>query len=315
MTPPVLPPGPLPPVPPGTTALDPRRNAYRDDLAADSLRGLIEAPRYVTGAPAQIARASVPVRKLPFASACFETEALFGEHVTVYDVTEGWAWVQLEADQYVGYLPADTLTANIKPATHRVKAIGTFVYAVPDIKSPPMMHLSLNAQLAVAESIDRFYHLATGGYVIARHVAEIDWRDRDFVEVAERLTGTPYLWGGRSRIGLDCSALVQLSLMACGIAAPRDSDMQRAELGTAVELPADLDVLLSATGGPDDLQRGDLLFWPGHVGIMGDAIMLLHANAHHMAVAIEPLPEALARITATGSELRAIRRMTGIVGV
>jgi cell wall-associated NlpC family hydrolase len=293
------------PPPPLQQRLDPRCNAVRADLAAESLRGQVAAPRYVVGSPGQIIRAAVPLRKTPVPSAGLETEALFGERVTVFDVADGWAWVQLETDRYVGYLPADTITADITTTTHRVKAIGTFVYAVPDIKSPPIMHLSLNAALAVADSDERFHRLATGGYVFARHVAEIGWRDRDFAEVAERLMGTPYLWGGRTRIGLDCSALVQLSLAACGVPAPRDSDMQRDTLGEAVAIPHDL----------EGFQRGDLLFWGGHVGIMSDGVMLLHANAHHMAVTIEPLPEAMARISGTGSELVAVKRMMpGAVG-
>jgi cell wall-associated NlpC family hydrolase len=284
---------------PSTTRPDPRRHAYRDDVAADSLRGVVAAPRYVAGVRAQVARPVVPVRKVPVPSAGLETEALFGETVQIYDVANGWAWIQLEADGYVGYVPADTLSRDVRPATHTVKSIGTFVYATPDIKTPPLMHLSLNAAITVTGSDERFYALAGGGHVIARHIAERGWRDRDFVEVAERLLGTPYLWGGRTRIGLDCSALVQLSLMACGIAAPRDSDMQRAELGSEIAIPEDL----------DGLQRGDLIFWPGHVGIMSDSVMLLHANAHHMAVCCEPLPEAAARIRATGHEIAAIRRM------
>ena len=281
--------------------LDPRRNAFRAGLAAESLRGLIDAPRFVKGSPAQIARASVPLRKTPVASAGLETEALFGERVQVYDVAEGWAWVQLEADRYVGYLPADTLTPDVKAATHRVRSIGTFVYAVQDIKSPPILHLSLNSQLCVVETAGPFFQLASGGYVVSRHVAEAGRGERDFVSVAERFLGTPYLWGGKTRIGLDCSALVQLSLNACGIAAPRDSDMQREELGETVPVPEDL----------EGLQRGDLLFWNGHVGIMADGIMLLHANAHHMSVSIEPLPEAVARIKSTGSEIVAVKRLAG----
>lgn len=281
--------------------LDPRRYPFRADLAAARLQGQVIAERYVTGAPGQIARPVVALRRVPRADAAFETEVLFGERVTVYDVAEGWAWVQLETDGYVGYLPADTLARDVLAATHRVKATGTFIYATPDIKSPPLMHLSLGAHLSIVETGERFYQLAGGGYVIARHVAEFDWRDRDFVEVAERFLGTPYLWGGRTRIGLDCSALVQLSLSACGVWAPRDSDMQMAELGTSVDVPADL----------EGLQRGDLVFWHGHVGIMGDAIMLLHANAHQMAVSIEPLPEVAARNKNAGSGIVDVRRMDG----
>ena len=285
-------------------SLDPRRNAFRPDLAAEALRGRVDAPRFEAGRSGRIARPVVPLRKVPQPSAALETEALFGEPLTVFEVAGGWAWVQLAGDGYVGYLPADTVTYELQPATHKVKAIGTFLYAVPEIKSPPLMHLSLGAQLAVTETEDRFYRLATGGYVISRHVAELGWADRDFVEVAERLLGAPYLWGGKTRIGLDCSALVQLSLAACGIAAPRDSDMQRDELGEAVLIPDDL----------EGFQRGDLMFWPGHVGIMSDGIMLLHANAHHMAVAIEPLPEAAARIQGTGSALVAVKRLPSRTG-
>jgi cell wall-associated NlpC family hydrolase len=285
--------------------LDPRRNVYREDCAAESLRGQIDVPRYVVGTRAQVARSVVPLRRVPVATAGLETEALFGEQLTVYDVDNGWAWVQLDGDGYVGYLPVETLTPDLAAPTHRVKSVGTFVYSAPDIKSPPVMHLSLNAVVSVTDVADRFVQLATGGYVVARHVADIAWADRDFVEVAERLLGTPYLWGGRTRTGLDCSALVQLSLAACGIAAPRDSDMQQTELGQIVDIAADSDAF----------QRGDLLFWNGHVGMMSDAVMLLHANAHHMAVSIEPLPEAIARISSTGSPLRAVKRLPAVTRV
>lgn len=291
--------------PPAT--LDPRRHAFRPDLADEALRGRVAADRFTPGGGAVIFRASVPMRKVPVASAAFETEALFGERVSVFDITaEGWAWIQLAGDRYVGYVPADTLAYGIGPRTHRVKATGTFVYAVPEIKSPPLMHLSLNASFAVAETGERFYRLDTGGYVIARHVTEVGWADRDFVEVAERFLGTPYLWGGKTRVGLDCSGLVQISLAACGIEAPRDTDMQRAEIGSEIPVPEDL----------EGLTRGDIVFWQGHVGIMADAVMMLHANAHHMSVAIEPLPEAAARIKAsTGNDIITIRRLPGLTRI
>jgi cell wall-associated NlpC family hydrolase len=289
-------------------ALDPRRHPFRPDLAAEVLRGRVDAPRYAAGVPATVLRAAVPLRKVPDAKAGFTTEALFGEAVTIYDTADGWAWLQLARDRYVGYVPADTLAADIPTPTHRVKATGTFVYGTPEIKSPPILHLSLNASFAVDESNERFYRLATGGYVFARHVAEIGWHGRDFVEVAERFLGTPYLWGGKTRIGLDCSGLVQVSLQACGIEAPRDSDMQRSELGSEIAIPT-----IGETHDLEGLQRGDLVFWPGHVGIMSDGVMLLHANAHHMAVAIEPLPEAASRIkSASGSDIAVIRRLPAL---
>ncbi len=290
-------------MPPHPLKLDPRRNALRDTLADAALKGRADAPAFAEGRPAQIIRAAVPLRREPVAALPFETEALFGETVRVFDTSDGWAWIQLDLDRYVGYVPANTLADQIVPATHRVKATGTFVYAEPDIKSPPVQHLSLNARLAVTGSTDRFQKLTTGGFVFSRHVAELGWRDRDFVEVAERFLGTPYLWGGRTRIGLDCSALVQVSLLACGLPAPRDTDMQRDELGEGIDIPADL----------EGLRRGDLIFWPGHVGIMSDGIMMLHANGHHMLVVTEPLPEAAARIkSATGHDILTIRRLPAL---
>lgn len=280
-------------------APDPRRNAYRDDLADQRLEGQVEAAHFAPGVVRQVVRPAIPMRNRPEFAASLDTELLFGETVTLYDVDQGWAWVQALRDGYVGYIPADALTADVMPPTHRVQASGTFVYPAPDMKTPPLMHLSLNAQLAIAETGEKFCRLAAGGFVVTRHIAALDRYARDFVEVAEQLIGTPYLWGGRTRIGLDCSGLVQASLEAAGVAAPRDSDMQQAELGETVLVPKDL----------DGLQRGDLVFWKGHVGIMTDGIMFLHANAHHMAVVMETLPEAVDRISKTGSEITAIKRI------
>lgn len=282
--------------------LDPRLHAYREDLAAESLRGKVDARRFVPGSRRQVIRAAVALRRQPVPTAGLDTEALFGEIVTVYDEAEGWAWGQLERDGYVGYLPANTLSPEVRPATHRVSALGTFLYPAPDMKTPPIMHLSITSSLTVAEHVDRFYRLAGGGFVIDRHASELDWSARDFVEIAERLIGTPYLWGGRTRVGIDCSGLVQVSMEAAGLQAPRDTDMQQAQLGNAVRASRSL----------EGLKRGDLIFWPGHVGIMSDAVMMVHANAHHMAVTVEPLIEAVQRISRTGCEISVIKRLPAL---
>jgi cell wall-associated NlpC family hydrolase len=282
--------------------LDQRRDVFRRDLASKSLYGKVSAQRYVEGVGAQVVRAAVPLRSKPSAAIGFATEALFGETVTVYDESDGWAWVQLDRDRYVGYVPVGSLSQEIFIPTHRVRALGTFVYPSADIKSPPLMHLSLNAQVRVVEAQQQFCKLQGGGFVVSRHVSERDRYASDFVEIAERFIGTPYLWGGRTRLGLDCSGLVQVSLEAAGMAAPRDTDMQEAELGVDVPL----------TDIEEGLARGDLIFWQGHVGIMLDSVTMVHANAHHMLVAVDTLPEAVQRIAKSGSQVRAIKRLPGL---
>ncbi len=300
-----LPPGrtgkPLPHTDPNIP-LDRRRQAFRSDLAAENLRGRVEAERFVSGNWGQVVVPSIQIRNKPDTAAAVDTEALFGEVLVVYDVADGWAWVQLLRDGYVGYAQADAISNEVEWPTHRVKALGTFVFPEPNIKKPPVAHLSLNSQLRVSNQEDQFYRLTSGGYVAVRHVAAEDSFARDFVDVAERFMGTPYLWGGRTRLGIDCSGLVQVALEAAGFSAPRDSDMQRAEIGNDLLIPEDF----------EGLQRGDLMFWPGHVGIMVDGIMLLHANAHHMAVTVETLPEAVERIARAGSRLTAVKRLPGL---
>ncbi len=291
-----------------TAPLDKRVNAYRDDLADVRLEGRVTAKRFTEGTLAQVLPSVLPMRKGPAPERERINEALHGEHVRVFDWgsadQRGWAWIQLERDGYVGYAPASSLTTTIAETTHRITAPATWSYAAPDIKSPALMHFSLGCEVAVRRADETFAELVSGSFVIARHLLEKTRTASDFVEMAERFIGTPYLWGGRSRLGLDCSGLLQLSLEAAGIAAPRDSDMQREALGTDLLIPADL----------EGLDRGDLVFWPGHVGIMVDGVMLLHANAHHMAVVIEPLPNAAGRIRKAGADIRAIKRLAGLGG-
>lgn len=280
--------------------LDARRHAFRSDLADKSLEGMVDAEKFVSGEGGQIVRATLPLRRTPDPALGFDTEGIFGERLKVFDFNNGWAWVQLEYDGYVGYAPADAVSNALYAATHRVQAMGTFVYAEADFKTAPRLHLPMNSQVAVREENANFSELQTGGFVYTRHITPTDRPARDFVEVATRFVGTPYLWGGRTRIGLDCSGLVQTALQAAGVRAPRDTDMQQAELGFAVDFDADL----------TNLQRADLVFWDRHVAIMLDGVMMVHANAHHMAVAIEPLPEAAERIARTGGgKIMSVRRL------
>jgi cell wall-associated NlpC family hydrolase len=272
--------------------IDLRRNAARPDRADVRLKEFYPADTYVAGEPCQVRAPTLPMKKNTEHVAGLENEVLFGEAVTVFDEKDGWAWVQLQRDKYVGYVPAQGLSRESIPATHRVASIGTFIYPEPNIKTVPLAHLSLNATVAVRETNDRFATLATGGYLIARHLRDIDRNARDFVDIAERLIGTPYLWGGRTRLGFDCSGLVQLAMEAAGLDCPRDTDMQSAEVGTPIVADASY----------DNLVRGDLVFWPGHVGIMIDGVMLLHANGHHMSTVVEPLSQAVTRIARDAGE-------------
>jgi cell wall-associated NlpC family hydrolase len=281
------------------TALDPRRHPYRSDLAAEALRGKVAAARYVKGEVRRVIHPATPLWVRPDAREGWATQALFGECLTVYEEKGGWAWVQLERDGYVGYVGASALAPQVWPPTHRVRAPGTFVYAAADAKAHPGPHLSMTSLLSVAETGAAFSRLAEGGFVPTRHIAVLGRFAPDFVAVAERFVGTPYVWGGKTRLGLDCSGLVQVAMHAAGLDCPRDSDMQMAELGRGIDIRADL----------DGLQRGDLVFWRGHVGIMTDAFMLLHANAHHMAVVAEPLRGAVDRIARSGPQIMAIRRL------
>jgi cell wall-associated NlpC family hydrolase len=280
------------------TKLDPRRHVYRADLAAEHLRGMVEAKRFVTGEPRQVVAPSLPLRREPRFDFTLDTEALHGETVTVYEEREGWAWVQLHHDDYVGYMPSEGLVADVSTPTHRIAVLRTYVFPEPDSKMPPLTMLSLNARVTVTESSGRYVRLAGGGFVYARHVVPVGEVVEDYVAVAESFLGTPYLWGGRTSVGLDCSGLVQLAAAAAGHAVPRDADMQAAEAGHAIDWQE---------GAP--LCRGDLVFWEEHVGIMTSAEDFLHANAHHMTVELEPFSEARARIKQAGFEVTGVRRL------
>jgi cell wall-associated NlpC family hydrolase len=278
---------------------DPRLTPARGDIAAKYLEGKVEAARFVAGQPFEVIAAVAPLRRAPSADAELMTQALRGERVTIYDHnSEGWAWGQLDSDGYVGWLPDTALGEPGAVPTHKVIAIRSFAFPGPSIKLPPVETLVMGSVLTVTGEDGAFAITREGWHLPKSHLAAIGHHEADFVAVAERFIGTPYLWGGKSSFGNDCSGLVQISLNASGIGCPRDSDMQQASLGQAIDVAE-----------ARSLRRGDLLFWKGHVAIARDTKTIVHANAHHMATVIEHTAGAIARIKAADSTLVAIKRL------
>lgn len=284
--------------------LDPRRHPIRPDLAAVGYEDRVDAPRFVEGHAMRIGAASMPLRRSPGSDQPIDTEVLFGESFTVYERREdGWCWGQLQTDGYVGWLPASALSESTPAATHRVAALRTYRYPQAELKMPPVDLLSMGSLVSVdgcTVTRDlRYALLSDGTAVVAGHIVPLEEQEADWVAVAERFAGTPYLWAGRTSVGIDCSALIQLSCQAAGIAAPRDSYMQEAELGTAL----DIDAFRA------DPRRGDLVFWRGHVGVMTDPQTFLHANGFTMTVSSEPLASVEKRLNSADLPITMIRRI------
>jgi hypothetical protein len=263
---------------------DPRTTPMRDGVEVSDLKGT----------PHTIARGRASLRHAPAPDALQDTEILFGETITVFESRFGWAWCQSVFDNYVGYVHTIAICDSVVP-DHRVTALSTPLLTGPDIKHAVRDMLPFNAKVRVQDRSNGYALIEKGGYVFEGHLAPLDFRAPDWVATAERFVGTPYVWGGNTHAGLDCSGLVQVALAGSGISAPRDADMQEAALGR------------DCRDGPR--LRGDIVFWYGHVGIMLDAERVIHANSFHMQVEIETLQQAMARISPQAGAVTSVRRL------
>ncbi|MBF9032995.1 NLP/P60 hydrolase [Rhodobacterales bacterium HKCCE2091] len=253
-------------------------------VAHNSLRGQVEAERFVEGRWTMVQQPMANITDEPGGRRT--SQLLFGERFLVLEARDGVAFGQADRDGYVGYMTAGSLTEPVEP-THWVSALATHLYPKAWVKSPPDVSIFFGSPVQVVAEREDFLRIQTGHFVPRAHLQPLKARYSDPAGVADLFLGSPYLWGGSSRWGIDCSGLIQMACLACGIPCPRDSDQQQAILGRELDRA-------------EPLRRGDLIFWEGHVGFMANDRMLLHANAHHMAVAYEPLREAAARIEEKG---------------
>jgi cell wall-associated NlpC family hydrolase len=280
--------------------LDRRLNAYRADLAEERLKGLVEAETFTKGTAGRVSVPLADLRPHPDGNVGIDSQLLLGERVQIFDRANGFAWVRAELDGYVGYISESAIEESSDEApTHWVTALRTYRYAEPDMKRPVVDQLSIGSRLRVNDETEvrgtRYALTNDGQALIAGHLAPIGTASLDHVAWAARFLETPYLWGGRSGFGIDCSGLVQMALMMAGQAAPRDSDMQASDLGSEIVF--------------DERRRGDLVFWKGHVAILEDAETVIHANGHTMTVARETLADAITRIGPVYGQPTKLRRV------
>lgn len=259
---------------------DLRITPARGDLAASSLKGQIEAKKYCDGTTYQLVHGLTNLHVEPNDNALTSNQLLYGEEFVVYDIKDGWAWGQASRDGYVGYCRADALSSDLLPTTHHVTNLSSYIFPEPSAKSAPVGQIFMMSQVSVINEVPTkgFVQLADGNWIFAPHISNIFGTDP--VSEALKFLYVPYIWGGNSSAGIDCSGLVQLAFAATGIDVPRDSDQQAKEIGT----------ILADDAIP---QKGDIAFFPGHVGFMLDDMHLLHANMHHMRVSIDPLKEVI----------------------
>lgn len=283
--------------------LDKRRHPFRPDLAAAYLEHRVTADRYTHPKRQLVLSETASIRAQPDANSMQISELLAGEPVDVYETRDGWCWCQGVLDGYTGYVAAQELGEAAGAATHIVCARLSHLFPEPSIKVPPAGRATLGARIHVVSMSGKFATLANGLSIIASHIRPLGKPERDPLDIAVRFMGAPYLWGGRSTLGLDCSGLVQVAHQGCGLLPPRDSDMLAEELGDPVSIP----------DGPEGLKRNDVVFFPGHCMFADGEGGLVHANATHMMVTHEPAAAVFKRTRGGWGSVTAVRNAASLL--
>ena len=260
---------------------DRRITAIRKDIASDYFKGLIKRKKFVEGVKHTVISNYSPLHSSK--SSTISSQLLFGEQVYVFDQSNGWSWVQGMRDGYVGYTPSKNLKKQRIKSSHKVSSLRTFVYSSSNIKSDVITYLSLNSLVLISDRRNNFVKIKNLGWCFKNDFEKISKSNFNIVELSKKYLGTPYLWGGRDSMGIDCSGLVLNIMQMNCINFPRDTDLQESFVTKSIKYEK-------------NLRAGDLVFWKGHVAMMVDKKNIIHANAFHMITNIEPLQTVKKRI-------------------